>query len=111
MNAEADALLNGKPESIGDLFDWRVATTPDNEAFRYPDSSDGWVSLTWAQTRERVRELGAGLLTLSVGQAERVSIASTTRLEWILADLAVNVIGAATTTIYPNTAPTTFSTS
>ena len=27
MNAEADALLNGKPESIGDLFDWRVATT------------------------------------------------------------------------------------
>lgn len=44
------------------------------------------------------------MLTLSVGQAERVSIASTTRLEWILADLAVNVIGAATTTIYPNTA-------
>lgn len=108
MNAEADALLNGKPESIGDLFDWRVATTPDNEAFRYPDSSDGWVSLTWAQTRERVRELGAGLLTLSVGQAERVAIASTTRLEWILADLAVNVIGAATTTIYPNTAPDDF---
>jgi long-chain acyl-CoA synthetase len=108
MNAQADALLKGKPASIGDLFDWRVATTPDSEAFRYPDASDNWVSLTWTQTRDRVRELAAGLLTLSVGQAERVAIAATTRVEWILADLAVNAIGAATTTIYPNTAAEDF---
>ncbi|MFT3862404.1 AMP-dependent synthetase/ligase [Micropruina sp.] len=108
MNAEAEALLQGKPTSIGDLFDWRVEQSAGKEAFRYPDASDNWVSLTWAQTHDRVQQLAAGLLTLSVAPAERVAIAAATRIEWILADLAINAIGAATTTIYPNTAPEDF---
>jgi len=108
MNAEADAILHGRPESVGDLLNWRVEQTPDAEAFRYPDAQDAWVSLTWRQTLERVREVAAGLLTIPVGQAERVAIAAPTRIEWILADLAINAIGAAATTIYPNTAAEDF---
>ena len=108
MNAEADAILQGRPESVGDLLNWRVEQTPQVEAFRYPDAQDDWVSLTWRQTLDRVREIAAGLLTVPVGQAERVAIAASTRIEWILADLAINAIGAAATTIYPNTAPEDF---
>lgn len=108
MNAEADAILTGKPESVGALLDWRIEQTPDTEAFRYPDADDNWQSLTWSETRQRVHEIAAGLLSLGVGQEERVAIAAQTRIEWVLMDLAIMAIGAATTTIYPNTAPDDF---
>jgi long-chain acyl-CoA synthetase len=40
-----------------------------------------------------------------VGLEDRVSILSGTRLEWVLADLGINLAGAATTTVYPTTEP------
>jgi long-chain acyl-CoA synthetase len=84
------------------LFVDRVATTPDLEAYRYP-SGDGWRSLTWRQTGETVVRLAAGLLALGVGPEDPVAIASGTRVEWVLADLAITCAGAATTTVYPTT--------
>ncbi|MGH8825987.1 MAG: AMP-dependent synthetase/ligase [Jiangellaceae bacterium] len=97
-------LVVDRPPSIGRMFLDRVEATPHREAFRYPEG-DGWVSLTWQETKDRVWALGAGLLSLGIEPEQRVSIASSTRIEWILADISINVIGAATTTIYPNTAP------
>src|SRR6202000_2448302 len=44
----------------------------------------------------------AGLLSLGVEHEDRIGIASATRLEWILADLAVRCAGAATTPVYPS---------
>jgi long-chain acyl-CoA synthetase len=43
-------------------------------------------------------------MSLGIEAEQRVAIASSTRIEWILADLAINSAGAATTTVYPNTA-------
>ncbi len=108
MNAEAEAILAGKPDSVGALLNWRVEQTPDREAFRYPDAAENWVSLTWAQTRDRVQEIAAGLMALGVSQEQRVAIAAATRIEWILADMAINAIGAASTAVYPSTAPEDF---
>jgi len=84
------------------LFADRVQTTPDKEAFRYPDHGD-WVSVTWEDTAIRVEALAAGLLALGIEPEQRVGIASSTRYEWILADLAILCAGAATTTVYANT--------
>ncbi len=89
--------------SFGHLFRDRIAGTPDAEAFRRPVGA-GWESLTWAQTRLQVYELAAGLIALGVQAEERVAIAAGTRLDWILADLAITCAGAATTTVYPSTA-------
>ncbi|WP_298329339.1 long-chain fatty acid--CoA ligase [Haloactinopolyspora sp.] len=100
---KADQVAN-RPASIGRMFADRVAATPDREAYRYPDGS-GWSTLTWAQTKDRVWALGAGLLSLGIEHEQRVALASSTRIEWILADLAINAVGAATTTIYPATTP------
>lgn len=80
----------------------RVAKSPDREAYRYP-KGDGWESVTWRETGEQVRRLAAGLLALGIEPEQRVGIASDTRYEWILADLAVMCAGAATTTVYPST--------
>ena len=84
------------------LFLQRVEASADKEAFRYPDDG-GWTSVTWKQTAERVDALAAGLLALGVAAEDRIGIASTTRFEWILADLAIMCAGAATTTVYPST--------
>ena len=84
------------------LFLQRVEASADKEAFRYQENG-GWTSVTWKQTAERVDALAAGLLALGVAAEDRIGIASTTRFEWILADLAIMCAGAATTTVYPST--------
>ena len=91
-----------KAPNLAMLFLNRVEASPDKEAFRYP-GKDGWTSVSWKQAAERVEALAAGLLALGIEPENRIGIASTTRLEWILADLAIMCAGAATTTVYPST--------
>ena len=91
-----------KAPNLAMLFLNRVEASPDKEAFRYP-GKDGRTSVSWKQAAERVEALAAGLLALGIEPENRIGIASTTRLEWILADLAIMCAGAATTTVYPST--------
>ena len=88
--------------NVASMFLDRVQTSADKEAFRYLVAGD-WVSATWRQTADRVEALAAGLLALGIETEQRVGIASSTRYEWILADLAIMCAGAATTTVYPST--------
>ena len=107
--SDTQNLIENRPPSVATLFIERVAATPDAEAFRYPvppasgQGPDEWRSLTWGRTAERVYAISAGLVALGVLPEERVSLASSTRIEWILADFGVMCAGAATTTIYPST--------
>ncbi|MEU6542072.1 AMP-dependent synthetase/ligase [Streptomyces sp. NPDC046859] len=102
-------LIENRPPSVATLFLERVAATPDAEAYRYPtppasgEGPDDWKSLSWAQAAERVHSIAAGLIELGVQPEERVALASSTRIEWILADLGIMCAGAATTTVYPQT--------
>ena len=88
--------------NVASMFLDRVQMSADKEAFRYLVAGE-WVSATWRQTGDRVETLAAGLLALGIEPEQRVGIASSTRYEWILADLAIMCSGAATTTVYPNT--------
>ena len=88
--------------SFGQLILNRVKKSGPLEAFRRP-AAEGWISYTWDETIGECSELAAGLITLGVQLEERVAIASSTRLEWVFADYAVMLSGAATTAIYPNT--------
>ncbi|MET8622949.1 AMP-binding protein [Kitasatospora sp. NPDC004669] len=107
-------LVAGRPASVAHLFLERVAATPNAEAYRYPapvdeHAADGapgaeqWRSLTWAQTAVRVKAVAAGLMALGIQAEDRVALASSTRLEWIIADLGAMCAGAAITTVYPST--------
>ena len=98
---DARSTIENRPESVGRLFFDRVRATPSREAYRYP-VDDEWASVTWGQTGDRVRRIAAGLIALGVEPEQRVGIASGTRYEWILADLAIMSSGAATTTVYPS---------
>ncbi|MFW5474403.1 AMP-dependent synthetase/ligase [Knoellia sp. CPCC 206450] len=99
-------LIEERAASVGHLFRQRVERTPDSPAFMYAkvaESGDEWLTVTWAEAKARVDAIGAGLVALGVAPEERVALASATRYEWALADLAVMVAGAVTTTIYPTT--------
>ncbi|HLL63947.1 MAG TPA: long-chain fatty acid--CoA ligase [Propionibacteriaceae bacterium] len=95
-------LLASRPASVGAMLVDQVAASPSKEAFRYLEG-ERWVSLTWSETKDQVFQLAAGLLVLGIGREERVAIACNTRIEWILADLAIMCAGGATTTVYPTT--------
>lgn len=107
--SDTQTQIENRPPSVASLFLERVERTPDAEAYRYPVPAatgagpDDWKSLSWGQAAERVYAIAAGLIDLGVQAEERVALASSTRVEWILSDLGVMCAGAATTTVYPQT--------
>ncbi|MEV5843064.1 AMP-dependent synthetase/ligase [Streptomyces sp. NPDC051985] len=107
--SDTQTLIENRPPSVAALFLDRVAATPDAEAYRYPvpaasgQGPDDWKSLSWGQAAERVYAIAAGLIELGIQPEQRVALASSTRVEWILADLGILCAGAATTTVYPQT--------
>jgi long-chain acyl-CoA synthetase len=96
------SVIDNRPMTVSRQFLDRVASSGDLEAYRFP-VGDHWESITWKEAGTRVSRLAAGLVALGVEPEQRVGIASNTRYEWILADLAVMCAGAATTTVYPST--------
>lgn len=102
--ASGSRLAIGRCQSLAQLFVIRVSATPEALAYRYW-SQGSYYSLNWRGVGERVRWLSCGLLALDVKREDRCAILSNTRLEWLLADLAVLCAGAATTTIYPSSPP------
>ena len=99
---EDTSFVDHLPQNVAVQFLERVAANPGAEAFRFP-RGESWESITWQQAGERVTALAAGLLSLGLEREQRVGVASATRYEWILADLAVMCAGGATTTVYPTT--------
>lgn len=90
--------------SVPEMLLARAAATPDRRAFLHPDNC-GWKTLTWRQTAEEARRIACGLLSLGLTPEDRCAIFSSTRIEWILADLGILCAGGATTTIYPANTP------
>ena len=81
-------LLAARPASVGAMLVNQAKASSTKEAFRYLEG-ERWVSLSWSETKDKAFQLAAGLLALGIEHEDRVAIASNTRIEWILADLAI----------------------
>jgi long-chain acyl-CoA synthetase len=85
--------------SVFEMFQHRVASTPDSEAMS--GRRDGqWHAMTWRETERRVRAVAGGLLSLGFQKGERGAILATSRPEWVIADLGILAAAGATSTIY-----------
>ena len=93
-------VIDKRPRSLAHMFLERVETTPDADAYYYPVDG-GWQESTWEQTHALVEGLAAGLVALEIRPEDRVAVMATTRLEWVLAFLAVQFCGAAVTLVDP----------
>ncbi|MFK7926561.1 MAG: long-chain fatty acid--CoA ligase [Myxococcota bacterium] len=94
--------MSASHASVAHLLLDRVRQSPDRVAFTYPDADEQWQQLTWTQTLDRVQAIARALRHRGLLDEQRVGILSTTRIEWILADLGILCAGGATTTIYPS---------
>jgi len=100
-------------KTIAQIFWSRAAENGDKPLFIVhregdfpPFTENGKLrTMSWRQVAEQVRNVGLGLLALGVQKGEPVSIMSGTRAEWVIADLGLLSIGAATGSIYPNNVP------
>ncbi len=60
-----------------------------------------WREFTWAEYAERVARTAHGLRELGVEAGDRVAIHAENRPEWLVADMAIQGIGAISVGIYP----------
>ncbi|MBN1530026.1 MAG: long-chain fatty acid--CoA ligase [Thermoleophilaceae bacterium] len=64
-----------------------------------------WRELSYAELGSEVRALARGLIALGIEPGDRISILSSTRAEWTLADLAALCAGAVVAPIYHTNSP------
>ena len=82
----------------------QARATPDAVALRHK-AFGRWASTTWRAYADQVARVAAGLRALGVGDGDRVAIVSDNRPEWLVADLAVQALGAASVGIDPGIEP------
>lgn len=100
---QCEAELAQRASSVGEMLAKRATATPDRIAFSHPVTDGVWADLSWARTQQLAHEYAAAILSLGIQREERVALAASTRIEWVLADLGISCAGAATTTVYPST--------
>lgn len=83
------------PATLCELFEARVAATPDALAYRFYSPRRGaWLDLTWAQAAERVAAWRTVLLEQRVGTGDRVAIMLRNSPEWLCVEQAALSLGA-----------------
>lgn len=92
----------GEPSaaSLPALLVARAAESPARVAMRHKDLGL-WNAITWEQYEARVAAVAAGLEAAGVGPGDRVAVHVGNRPEWVVADMAVQGLGAVTVGIYP----------
>jgi long-chain acyl-CoA synthetase len=82
-----------------ELWKRRLAATPEAPAFRFYDK-DAWQGMTFREADSIAREMAAGLVARGLLPGDRVCLLSQTRVEWVLADIAILLAGGVTVPIY-----------
>ena len=86
-------------QSLNKLFFDR-ADQYNEKPFLWAKKNKEWSPLSWKETSLKVREFAGGLRSFGIKPGDKVVIVSENRPEWIIADLAINLIGAITVPAY-----------
>ncbi|MEW5965440.1 MAG: long-chain fatty acid--CoA ligase [Pseudomonadota bacterium] len=97
------------PDTLGSLhglFRARVATTPEQVAYRqFDDASEAWVSFTWAQVAAEVARWQAALTREGLVPGDRVAVMLKNSVEWVIFDQAALGLGLVTVPLYLDDRP------
>tara|TARA_S200000501_G_scaffold239688_1_gene224562 strand:+ start:899 stop:2641 length:1743 start_codon:yes stop_codon:yes gene_type:complete len=86
-------------QSLNKLFFDR-AEQYGEKPFLWAKKEKKWESLSWYQTSLKIKEFAGGLKSFGIKAGDKVVIVSENRPEWIIADIAINLIGAVTVPAY-----------
>ncbi len=90
--------------TIGRL--WQNATAQERPRPAYlVEENGGWREVSWVEAQRAVDELANGLLALGVRKGDAFGILASTRLEWVLFDLALALVGAIGAPVYMASSP------
>src|SRR5204863_8897697 len=85
---------------------WLDGVAKDRPTAAYlTEEADGWREHSWAEAATAVDELAHGLLALGVQRGDAFAILGSTRLEWVIFDFALALVGGVTAPIYANSSP------
>jgi long-chain acyl-CoA synthetase len=90
--------------TIARLWQDAVARGLDSPAYLVQEG-DSWRPVSWTEAAQAVDEIAHGLLALGVRKGDTFAILASTRLEWVLFDFALGLIGAVGAPIYMNSSP------
>jgi long-chain acyl-CoA synthetase len=80
--------------TLGDLFEWRVRQTPENEAYRHFNPTAGqWRSHSWGQIGERVRSWCSALAVLHFPPGTRIAVLLPNGIDAVCIDQASLALG------------------
>ena len=96
--------VTGPPASTGRTIArlWldAVAEGRDGAGYLVEDEPGLWREVSWAEAARAVDELAHGLLSLGIRKGDAFGILASTRLEWVLFDYALALVGAVGAPVY-----------
>jgi long-chain acyl-CoA synthetase len=90
--------------TIARLWQDAVARGLESPAYLVQEGAT-WRPVSWAEAAQAVDEIAHGLLALGVRKGDAFAILASTRLEWVLFDFALGLIGAVGAPVYMNNSP------
>ncbi len=101
----ASSSSEGGSSTIADLLPNAIERFGSKKAVMFKDESGNWVTRTFNEVGETVRNLSLGLAQLGVEKGDKVSILANTRPEWTYFDFAALTAGAVVAPIYQTNSP------
>jgi long-chain acyl-CoA synthetase len=99
-----EAKPSGQARTIGRLWRDAVGRGWPSPAYLVQDG-ETWREVSWEDAATAVDELAHGLQALGIRKGDAFAILASTRLEWVLFDFALGLIGAVGAPIYMNSSP------
>ncbi|MFG1299552.1 long-chain fatty acid--CoA ligase [Xanthobacter sp. V3C-3] len=86
-------------DTLPKLLALNARNHPDDVWLREKDLGI-WISYTWRQVAERVRDITLGLTTLGVARGDVVGLLGDNRPEWLMAEISTHALGGMSLGIY-----------
>ena len=91
-------------DTLARMFWDRVDRSGDRPAQQFKEQGS-WKTITWRQVGDVVQEGALGLIALGRQKGDAVALLSSSRAEWVQADLAILSAGCITVPVYPSYPP------
>src|SRR3989442_2752321 len=91
-------------DTLARMFWDRVDKSGDRPAQQFKEQGS-WKTITWQQVGDVVQEAALGLIALGRQKGDAVALLSSSRAEWVQADLAILSAGCITVPVYPSYPP------